>query len=61
MLSLAVTFLFIALIAVAVGFGGLAGTSVAVVKLLFWVFLVLFVITLVYHMVRRRRPPAPPV
>ena len=60
MLSLAVTFLIIALIAAAIGFSGLAGTSVVIIKLLFWFFLVLFVITLTYHMVMERRPPAPP-
>ena len=61
MLSLAATFLIIALIAAAVAFGGLAGTSIAIPKLLFWAFIVLFVLALVGHMLARRRPPAPPV
>lgn len=61
MLSLAVTFLILALIAAAVGFGGLAGTSTAMVKLLFWVFAVLFAVTIVNHMITRRRLRKPPV
>ena len=58
MLGWAVTFLVIALIAAALGFGGLAGTAVGIAKLLFWVFLVLFVVSLVYSLMTGRRPPA---
>jgi uncharacterized membrane protein YtjA (UPF0391 family) len=47
MLGWALTFLVIALIAAALGFGGLAGTAAGVAKILFVVFLVLFVIGLV--------------
>ena len=61
MLSLAVTFLFLALVAAAVGFGGLAGTSTTIPQLLFWAFIVLFLIALACHLIARRRPPAPPV
>jgi uncharacterized membrane protein YtjA (UPF0391 family) len=55
MLGWAVTFLVIALIAAILGFGGLAGASVGIAKLLFLVFLALFVISL---LVPRLRPPA---
>jgi len=46
MLSWALTFLVIALIAGVLGFGVIAGTAASVAKVLFFVFLVLFVIGL---------------
>jgi uncharacterized membrane protein YtjA (UPF0391 family) len=46
MLSWAITFLVIALIAAALGFGGIAGAATGIAKILFFVFLVLFVISL---------------
>jgi len=54
MLYYSIVFLVIALIAAALGFGGIAGTATGIAKLLFVVFLVLFVISLVLG----RRPPA---
>ncbi|QDT01427.1 DUF1328 family protein [Adhaeretor mobilis] len=47
MLSWALTFLVIALVAGALGFGGLAGASVGIAKICFFVFLVLFVVSLI--------------
>lgn len=55
MLSWAITFLIIALVAAVLGFGVLAGTAMGIAKILFLVFLVLFVISLVAP---RLRPPA---
>ncbi|MDZ4848429.1 MAG: DUF1328 domain-containing protein [Pirellulaceae bacterium] len=46
MLSWALTFLIIALIAGVLGFGVVAGTAASIAKVLFFVFLVLFVIGL---------------
>jgi uncharacterized membrane protein YtjA (UPF0391 family) len=46
MLSWAITFLIIALVAAILGFGGIAGTAVGIAKLLFFVFLALFIISL---------------
>jgi len=46
MLSWALTFLVIALIAGVLGFGVVAGTAASIAKVLFFVFLVLFVIGL---------------
>lgn len=54
MLSWALTFLVIALIAAVLGFGGIAGTASSIAQILFFVFLVLFVISLI---VPRLRPP----
>lgn len=47
MLQWAVVFLVLALIAGVFGFGGIAGLSLEFAKILFFVFLVLFVISLV--------------
>jgi len=47
MLSYAVTFLIIALIAGVLGFGVIAGTAATIAKVLFIVFLVLFVASLI--------------
>jgi len=53
MLSLAITFLVIALIAALFGFGGIAGMSLWFAQVLFFVFLVLFVIALMFGGIRR--------
>lgn len=47
MLSWSITFLIIALVAAVLGFGVIAGTAASIAKVLFLVFLVLFVISLV--------------
>ena len=54
MLGWALTFLVIALIAGVLGFGVIAGTAASIAKVLFFVFLVLFIIGLVMG----RRGPA---
>jgi uncharacterized membrane protein YtjA (UPF0391 family) len=48
MLSWSITFLIIALIAAALGFGGIAGTAVGIAKILFFVFIVLFLLSLIF-------------
>ncbi len=55
MLNWAVTFLVIALIAAVLGFGGIAGTAVGIAKLLFFVFIVLFAISLVMSLITGRK------
>ncbi len=47
MLSWAVVFLIVAIIAAIFGFTGIAGTAVGIAKILFAVFLVLFLISLI--------------
>jgi uncharacterized membrane protein YtjA (UPF0391 family) len=47
MLSWALTFLVIALIAGLLGFGAIAGTATGIAKILFILFLVLFLLSLV--------------
>ena len=53
LLHYAIVFLVVALVAAAVGFGGVAGFAVEAARLLFWVFIVLFVISLIAGFVRR--------
>ena len=52
MLGWALTFLVVALIAAALGFGGIAGASAGIAQILFYTFLVLLLISLVMHFVR---------
>ena len=54
MLGWAVFFLVIALVAAVFGFGGIAGTAVGIAKLLFFVFLAIFVISLIMGLARGR-------
>ena len=57
MLGWAILFLVVALIAGALGFGGIAGTAVGLAKLVFMVAIVLFVASLIYALITGRRPP----
>ena len=56
MLRWALIFLVVALIAGALGFGGIAGTSMGIAQILFFVFVVRFVVSLIAHLVRGRGP-----
>ena len=49
----AAVFLVIALVAALLGFGGIAGSAVGIAKILFFVFLVLFVLSLIFGGLRR--------
>ena len=57
MLQWALTFLVIALIAALLGFGGVAAVSVEMARILFVVFLVLFIVAAAMHVVRGKAPP----
>jgi uncharacterized membrane protein YtjA (UPF0391 family) len=57
MLNWAITFLVIALVAAVLGFGGIAGVAIELAKIVFFVAIVLFLISLVYGMRAGRRPP----
>lgn len=56
MLYYALTFLIVALIAAALGFGGIAGAATGIAKILFFVFIVLFLVSLVMGGVRQPVP-----
>ena len=53
MLGWTITFLIIALIAAAFGFGGIAVAAAGIARILFFVFLVLFVVSLLSGLLRR--------
>ena len=53
MLYWALTFFLVALVAAILGFGGVAFAAAGIAKLLFVLFLVLFIFSLVAHMSRR--------
>jgi uncharacterized membrane protein YtjA (UPF0391 family) len=56
MLGWALTFLIVALIAAVLGFGGIAGFAVEIAKIIFFVAIVLFVISAIVGLVRGRSP-----
>jgi len=55
MLRWALGFFVLALIAALFGFGGLAATAADIGKFLFYIFLVVFLVTFVFGMTARRR------
>ena len=59
MLGLVVTLLIIALIAAVLGFGGIAGLSIEIAKIIFFVAVVLFVISAIVGLMRGRTPTVP--
>jgi len=56
MLNLVVTLLIIALIAAVLGFGGIAFAAVEIAKVVFFVALILLLISLVFGAIGGRRP-----
>ncbi|MEP9376466.1 DUF1328 domain-containing protein [Aquabacter sp. CN5-332] len=59
MLGWAVTFLVVALIAAVLGFGGIAGTAIEIAKIIFFVAIILFLISAVIGLMRGRGPTVP--
>ena len=59
MLGWALTFLVIALIAAVLGFGGIAGFAVEIAKIIFFVAIILFVISAVFPLIRGRSLTVP--
>lgn len=53
MLHYAIVFLVVALVAAFLGFGGVAGTAMEGARILFWVAIVLFVVSAVVGFIRR--------
>jgi uncharacterized membrane protein YtjA (UPF0391 family) len=56
MLGWAVTFLVVAIIAAALGFGGIAGASAGIAQMLFYIFILLFVGAMVARALRCKPP-----
>jgi uncharacterized membrane protein YtjA (UPF0391 family) len=59
MLGWALAFLVIALISALFGFGGIAIAAAGIAKFLFFVFVVLFLASLILHLFSGRRAPPP--
>lgn len=55
LLHWALVFLVVALVAALFGFGGLAGTAMEGARILFWVALILLLVSVVFGFVRRGR------
>ncbi len=53
LLHWAIIFLIVALVAAFLGFGGVAGTAMEGARILFWVALILFVVSTVVGLIRR--------
>ena len=53
MLGWALAFFLVAIVAAVFGFGGIATASAGIAKILFFLFIVVFLVTLVMGMVRR--------
>jgi uncharacterized membrane protein YtjA (UPF0391 family) len=56
MLRWALGFLILAVIAAFFGFGGIAATSVGIAKILFYIFILIFAITLIAGLLGGQRP-----
>lgn len=59
MLGWAIFFFLVALVAALFGFGGVAAVASDIGQILFFVFAVLFLASIVVHLVRGRGPPPP--
>lgn len=59
MLRMALMFFIIAIIAGVFGFGGLAATATDIAVFLFYIFVALFIISLLFSLIDRRNLPPP--
>lgn len=57
MLRWALSFLVLALIAAFLGFGGVAAMSMDIARILFVIFLILFLVSIIWHLVQGKKPP----
>lgn len=53
LLHWAIVFLVVALLAAVLGFGGIAGTAVGAAKILFWIAIILAIISFIANSMRR--------
>jgi uncharacterized membrane protein YtjA (UPF0391 family) len=59
MIGWAITFLIVALVAAVLGFGGIAVFAVDIARIIFFVAIILFVISAVVALIRGRSPTMP--
>lgn len=53
LLHWAIVFLVVAIVAAALGFGGVAGTAMEGARIFVWIFLILFIVSLIVGLLRR--------
>jgi uncharacterized membrane protein YtjA (UPF0391 family) len=56
MLWWALIFFIVAVIAAIFGFGGIAAGAMSIAKILFWIFIILFIISLLWGLFSRGKP-----
>lgn len=56
MLYWALVFFIVSIVAAVLGFGGIAATTAGIAQILFYIFLVLFLVSLITGLVRRGTP-----
>ena len=56
MLYWALVFLLVSLVAALFGFGGISAASADIARILFFIFVVLFLVSVVFGLMRRGRP-----
>jgi uncharacterized membrane protein YtjA (UPF0391 family) len=61
MLRWSLAFFIVAIIAAVFGFGGIAAGATDIARVLFFIFVVVFLVSLVWGLASGRRPPMPPV
>jgi uncharacterized membrane protein YtjA (UPF0391 family) len=61
MLGFAIAFFVISVIAAIFGFTGISVATAGIAKVLFFIFIVLFVLSLIWYLVAGRRGPPPPL
>ena len=54
MIRLILTLFIIAIVAAILGFGGIAGAAVGIAKIVFWVAILSFLITLIFRLLKPR-------
>ena len=59
MLNWIITFFLLAIVAMIFGFGGLAGAFVGIAQFLAYLFIILFVVSLIYHLLTGKNPKPP--
>lgn len=57
MLGLVITLFIISIIAAVFGYTGIAVAAAGIAKIIFFIFVVLFVISLIFYLLTGRRPP----
>ena len=61
MLSWAITFFIVAIVAAVFGFGGIAAGAAGIAKILFFFFLIAYFVSLIWHLMRGRGPGTGPL